>query len=79
MALHNLPAGVYYMKVIRPPTGYIAGDERYSFYVATGQTVDVLAVMQRIVIPKTGGDVPVGELWVCYSLLRSSRCGVCQY
>ncbi len=67
-ALSELSAGVYFMLEETPPTGYTPDDNKYNFYVTTGQTADVLVLKQRnappIYIPKTGEAFP----WWNYGL-----------
>jgi uncharacterized surface anchored protein len=71
---YDVPAGVYYMLEEVTPTGYTTGTERYSFYVTSGQTADVLVVKQKnmpiptYVIPKTGEAFP----WHNYSVAALS-------
>jgi LPXTG-motif cell wall-anchored protein len=79
MILHQLPAGVYTMQIMKPPFGYVTGNEQYSFIVTTGQTVDVLAVLQKITLPKTGEMFPwmnYGIAALCLLLAAASGFGI---
>ncbi len=73
-ALADLPSGVYYLMEQKTPTGYAAGNDRYSFFVTAGQTVDVLVLKQKsagpFIIPKTGETFP----WLNYGVAALCLC-----
>jgi uncharacterized surface anchored protein len=75
-ALYEVPEGVYYLLEQDLPVGYSVGSNKYSFYVTTGQTADVLVLKQKgaslppFEIPKTGEAFP----WLNYGMAALCLC-----